>query len=174
MVSLTGRIVIFILPSLNFRDPEFTLTRDILKAAGVKIMTASTTPVAKGAEGLSVKVDLPLDKVDPKKYDAVIFVGGPGSPQYFDDATAHMICKDTLASGKLLCSICASVSTLARAGVLKGIRSTAFESRAQDLKDHGAIYTGKPVEIDGKIITANGPAAAKAFGEAIVKALMSS
>jgi protease I len=41
------------------------------------------------------------------------------------------------------------------------------------LKGGGATYTGNDVEEDGKIITACGPKAAKAFGEAIVKALSS-
>ncbi len=171
MVSLTGKVVLMILASVNFRDPEFTTPRDVLSASGIKVLTASATPIAKGAEGLTVKIDVLLNKVDPSKYDAVIFVGGPGSDQYFDDPVAHKICTETLKHGKILASICAAGSTLARAGVLKGIRSTAFESRSQDLKDHGANYTGNPVEVDGKIITANGPAAAKAFGEAIVKAL---
>ena len=171
MVSLTGKFVIFVLASVNFRDPEFTVPKTLLEAKGIKTVTASSTHVAKGAEGLSVKVDVLLNDLDPSKYDAVIFVGGPGSSQYFDDPLSHSICKKTLEEKKLLASICAAGSTLARAGVLKGKKATAFESRAQDLKDHGAIYTGKPVEIDGNIITGSGPAAAKAFGEAIAKAL---
>lgn len=171
MTGLAGKIVICILASTNFRDPEFTVPKQVMEGAGIKVLTACANPVAKGAEGLSVKVDVLLDKVDPSKYDAVIFIGGPGSPQYFDDPVAHKICVDTLKNGKLLASICAAGSTLARSGVLKDKKATAFESRADDLRAHGAIYTGRPVEVDGNIITAIGPAAAKAFGEAIVKAL---
>jgi protease I len=40
------------------------------------------------------------------------------------------------------------------------------------LKEAGAIFTGAPVERDGLIITANGPAAARQFGEAIAAALV--
>ncbi len=35
----------------------------------------------------------------------------------------------------------------------------------------GAEYTAKPVEQDGSVITADGPASAEKFGEAIAKAL---
>jgi len=101
----------------------------------------------------------------------VAFIGGPGSGEYFDDRTAHDICNKTLKAGKFLASICAAGSILARAGVLRGKKATAFESRADDLRAHGADYTGSSVEIDGNIITASGPAAARAFGEAIVKAV---
>ncbi|MEM5813391.1 MAG: DJ-1/PfpI family protein [Candidatus Aenigmatarchaeota archaeon] len=40
-----------------------------------------------------------------------------------------------------------------------------------ELKKNGARYTGKDVEIDGNIITANGPQAAEKFGKEIEKAL---
>jgi protease I len=40
------------------------------------------------------------------------------------------------------------------------------------LKQQGAHYTGKPVVVDGNLITANGPKAAEAFGKAIVSTLV--
>jgi len=163
--------VLMVLASQNFRDPEFFVPKDVIEKAGITVLTASSKPESTGAEGGKVKIDALLDKVNPSEYDAVAFIGGPGSTEYFDNKTAHQICKNTIGSGKVLASICAAGSTLARAGVLKGKKATAFEGRGQDLKDHGAIYTGKPLEIDGSIITANGPRAAREFGEAIVKAL---
>jgi protease I len=39
------------------------------------------------------------------------------------------------------------------------------------LEGKGAKYTGKSVEVDGNIITGNGPDAAREFGRAIAKAL---
>lgn len=171
MANLSGKKVLFILASRDFRDPEFLVPKKVLEQSAAKIFTASSTPISTGAEGAKVKVDVLLDKVNPADYDAVAFVGGPGSAEYFDDPTAHSVAKKTLEAGKLLASICAAGSTLARAGVLKNKKATAFESRGQDLIAHGANYTGKDVEVDGNIITANGPRAAKAFGEAIVKAL---
>ena len=37
------------------------------------------------------------------------------------------------------------------------------------LETGGAICTGKSIEVSGNIITANGPSAAKSFGEALLK-----
>jgi len=39
------------------------------------------------------------------------------------------------------------------------------------MKKSGCIYTSAVVEKDGKIITGNGPAAAKSFAETIAKSL---
>jgi protease I len=39
------------------------------------------------------------------------------------------------------------------------------------IESKGAKYTGKSVEVDGNVITANGPTAAREFGRAIAKAL---
>ena len=44
-------------------------------------------------------------------------------------------------------------------------------SSVRILKDNGTIYQDEDVVVDGKIITGNGPAAAKEFGQAIVEAL---
>jgi protease I len=39
------------------------------------------------------------------------------------------------------------------------------------MMDRGCTYTGATVEVDGLLITANGPGAATQYGEAIVAAL---
>ncbi|MBU1486563.1 DJ-1/PfpI family protein, partial [bacterium] len=104
-------------------------------------------------------------------YDAVLFIGGGGSRQYFDDIDAHWIARQAVGEEKILGGICSAVSILANAGVLKGKRATAFSSEGPNLRAKGANYTGAAVEIDGKIITANGPQSATKFGQAILEAL---
>lgn len=62
---------------------------------------------------------------------------------------------------------------LAKAGALKGKNATYSETPAafREMKIGGAVLVNKPVVVDGKIITANGPPASKKFAAAIVKAL---
>jgi len=67
--------------------------------------------------------------------------------------------------------LCLSPVILANAGILKGKKATCWFSVARMIKKKGAIYTGKKVEIDGLIITGNGPSAAKEFGEKYLKLL---
>jgi protease I len=62
--------------------------------------------------------------------------------------------------------------TLANSGLLSGKKATVYASEEGQLKNKGAECTGQSVERDGKVITANGPKAAREFGNAIAQALM--
>ncbi len=71
----------------------------------------------------------------------------------------------------MLGAICIAPSILARAGLLDGIRATAFPSQEADLRAHGAFWTPDAVAVDGRIVTANGPHSAEQFGESMVRLL---
>jgi protease I len=163
---------VMIIAFQGFRDEEYDVPKKVLEKAGIKITTASSqVGAAKGKFGLPAKVDITMPDLKVADYDAVIFVGGPGIYEYFDDPTAQGIAKDAVKENKILAAICASVSILANAGLLKGVKATCFAGEGPNLKSKGANYTGSGLEIDGRIITADGPKHAQQFGEAIVKAL---
>lgn len=163
--------VLMVIASNVFRDPEYFEPKKVLEDSGYKVVTTSTAAVAKGAEGAEVKVDLLLKDVNPSDYASIIFIGGKGSYQYHNDPKAHELAKAAVSSGKVLGAICASVGTIANAGVLKGVKATSHGDVADMVRSGGADYVGGSVVADGKIITADGPRSARSFGEAIVKAL---
>jgi len=172
MPRIDGKRVVMIIAYQDFRDEELQQPKRLLEKQGATVTLASSQlGVANGMLGAKATVDVLVKDVKVSDYDAVIFVGGSGADEYWDDATAHAIATETVNSGKLLCAICIAPVTLARASVLKGKRATVFSSERAKLEAEGAIYTGKSVEVDGKIITANGPNAATEFAKAIVKAL---
>jgi protease I len=155
-----------------FRDEEYAKPKAVLESAGVCVTTASRAAgPATGKLGMSATADVGIANVDPTEYDAVVFVGGAGAATFFDDPVAHHIARSAVERNVVLAAICIAPSTLAHAGLLEGRTATAFESQADDLVAHEADYTGEPVEVDGKIVTANGPAAATAFGTAITTLL---
>jgi len=157
----------------NFRDEELFHPKEELERAGanVTIAGAKTTP-AHSVLGVTVTPDIKLDQVKVGDYDAVVFVGGPGSSIYFNDSRALSIASDAFKKGKVTCAICIAPVTLANAGVLEGKRATVWDGDLiRRIESKGAKYVAKPVVVDGKIITANGPAAAREFGRAIAKAL---
>jgi len=165
------KILMIVAPS-GFRDEECLDPKKILEKAGVEVIIASKgTRVARGKLGTDLEVQKDISEIDNITYDAVIFVGGPGTTIYFNDATALRIAKEAYSSGKIIAAICIAPSILANAGILKGKKVTSFPSEEENLRSRGAIYTGKTVEQDGKIITANGPSAAKEFGKLILKNL---
>jgi protease I len=119
---------------------------------------------------MKAAVDIPFDQVKVNDYDAILFIGGPGSFDYYNNSTCHKIAQEAVKEGKILGAICAAPGILAHAGVLAGKKATMFEDTGV-LKQFGAEYTGKDVEVDGKIITATGPDTAKAWAERIIKEL---
>ena len=157
-----------------FRDEEYSQPKAILEKNGVEITTASSKAgPAKGKLGMTATANLPLAKVMPADYDAIIFVGGPGCYGLYEDPEALRIAKEAADNNKIIGSTCSAGGILANSGILKGKKATVFPSEGALLKSKGAIYTGKHLEIDGDIITADGPQAAKEFGEALAGALSS-
>ena len=163
--------IIMIIAYEGFRDEEYQHPKEVFEKDGIKVTTASSSlGIAKGKLGMSAKVDLTLKDLKVSDYDAVLFIGGPGCYDYYNDATAHKIAQETIKQGKILGAICAAPGILAAAGVLKDKKATMFTDDGT-LAKGGGFYTGADVEIDGKIITATGPSTAKAWAETIAKAL---
>ncbi len=164
--------VLMVIAPTMFRDEEYAHPKAVLEARGANVTTASrSVGPAVGKLGMVADATLALTDARAEDYDAVIFVGGGGAETYFDDPAAHALARSTLESGRVLGAICIAPSILARAGLLDGVRATAFPSQHDDLVAHGALWTGAPVEVDGAIITANGPDAARDFGLAIADSL---
>jgi len=163
------RYVLMVLSPEMWREEEYLEPKIVLEDAHFLVRTASVEygPVF-GTTGMRAIAEDTVALADPDAYEAVVFIGGPGASVFFDDPDAHKLAKSMYDAGKVVAAICIAPSTLAHAGLLESKKATAFESQKDDLEAHGAIYTGNPVEIDGRIVTANGPEAATAFGEAIL------
>ncbi len=164
--------VLLIVAHEMFRDEEYDVPRRILESGGVEVAVASSVlGLAKGRFGLTAPVDMLVSDANAADYDAVVYVGGAGAREFFDDPVAQNLARDFDAQGKIVAGICIGPHTPAAAGVYKGKKATCFPSEGDALKRYGAIYTATPVEVDGRIITANGPEAAEEFGRTLLNAL---
>jgi protease I len=163
--------VLMVIAPVDFRDEEYFETRKILEDVGNKITVVNSTgQPSKSMFGKVVKPDKTFYDINPKDFDAIIFVGGSGTAVYFSNQQALNLAKEFSDSGKIVAAICMAPSILANAGILNGKKATAFPSEKDNINAVGT-YTGKLVEQDGKIITGNGPQAAKEFGKKIAEAL---
>ena len=171
-MSVEGKKAVLIIAHENFRDEELAEPMEVLESAGVDVVIASSSlETAKGKLGAVVVPDMLVEDISVSDYDAVVFIGGGGSSEYFESAVAHSVAREAAKSGKLLGAICIAPSTLANAGLLEGKKATSYPSEEGNLKSKRASFTGAGVEVDGNIITADGPSSAREFGRAILRAL---
>lgn len=172
MQTIKGKKVVMIIARSNFRDEELLKPKEVLEKNGIAVTVASSSlKEATGMLGAKVKPDMLFTNINIGDYDGVIFVGGSGSSEYWDNPTAHKIARDANNAGKIVGAICIAPVTLAKAGILADKKATTYSSTVNDIKACGAKFSGADVERDGNIITASGPPVALKFGEAIVKAL---
>jgi protease I len=163
---------VMIVPSDKFRDEELFDTWSELEKAGVETFIASSkTGPIKGMLGGKTEASLLLEDIVVDVFDAIIFIGGSGAKEYFNNKVALDIASKAAQKDKVIGAISIAPTILANAGVLDGIRVTAYPSERKSLIDAGAEYTRTEVERDGKIITAIGPIAAKQFGQAVAEAV---
>lgn len=174
MINLQDKKIAMLVAFRGFRDEEYFVTKEVLENSGAEIKTVSTERgTAIGADGGETQIDTILDELKVSDFDAIVFIGGPKTLDYLDNETSYRIAKETISENKVLGAICISPIILAKAGVLSGKKSTVWssvldKSPVKVLEENGAIYRGNAVVIDGKIITANGPGAAKDFGKTIL------
>ncbi len=175
--NLTGKKILMIVAFENFRDEEFEIPYETFRSAGASVTVASwQTGTAKGMLGKTLEINTTIDDVNVDDYDAVVFVGGSGAQKYYSNERALTIAREAYEKGKVLGAICIAPGILAKAGVLKGKNATIWDSGSGEfvkiLEENGATYTAMNVEIDGNIVTANGPHAAQGFAEAIIEKLV--
>jgi protease I len=172
MAGLEGKKVLLTIASKDFRDEELYEPMALLKDNGAAITIASSSlEESTGMMGGTAQPEVLVTDVNVDDYDAIVFVGGYGAQEYFESPVAHTIAQATAEKDKLLCAICISPSILANAGLLEGRKATCYECEAENLQAKGAEFTGSNVEVDGNIITADGPDSAAQFGQAIVDKL---
>ena len=175
--ELMAKKIAMIIAPKDFRDEEYIFPKDIFQDKGIEVLTFSSKKgEAIGTYGGVVRVDSALGDLKAANFAAVVFIGGSGAVNYMQNDVCHKIAKDTVEKGKVLGAICIAPTILAKAGVLKDKKAVVWSSETDKsavkiLKQEGADFQARPVVVDGNIVTAEGPQAARRFAEEIVKLL---
>lgn len=168
--------VLLIIAQKGFQIKEYSDTRIELEAGGIVVVTAAPVraPALSHKNG-EVMPDLALSEVKLADYDGVFAIGGPGALEYLDNQETARIFKEAQKLGNYpYGAICISPRILAKAGVLKGKYATGWDddhNLGAIFEKYGVIREDEPVVVDGVVITANGPIAARDFGKKIVEAV---
>lgn len=170
------RTFLLVIAKQGYQDGEYQDTRASLEAASIAVTVASTEAgTCAGKLGGTAEATVALGDVDVTTFDGVAFIGGPGAATFKDDPGALRIVRDAVAAKKVLGAICIAPTVLAAAGILQDKEATVWDQdglQSAFLEEHGAHFTGEEVTVDGLIVTANGPEAAKAFGARLAEKVL--
>jgi protease I len=168
------RICMVIAPT-DFTDREYADPRAVFDQAGAAVVVASTgRGTAVGHDGLQVRVEAATADLKSARFDAFVVVGGMGAlSSLLNDAPLLALLRSASESGKVVAAICVAPAVLARAGVLHNRAATCYSDAAivTALKINGADYQEARVVTSGRIVTANGPEAAREFALRVLEVL---
>ena len=147
---------------------------DVFRRAGAECDIVSINEkIVNCSRNVSVLADKLMDEVDFDCYDAIVIPGGmPGARNISNCKKVVDALKNALKCGKVVGAICAAPAVvLAENNLISGKRVTCYPAPdfINSLKDN--IYTGKAVEEDGNLVTANGPESALEFAITLCKKL---
>ncbi len=166
--------VLFIVAQKGFRDEELLVPKEMLERVGHTVRVASVTrSKAIGSMGAQVQPDMAIYEANPEFFEAVVIVGGPGSPALAERDDVLKFLRAMQQKEKIVAAICLGPMALARSGVLAGKDATVFPDRKAILmlRECGARYLVEPVVTDGKVITADKPENAGPFAQELIDSL---
>lgn len=167
-----------LIPLANgFEEAEFIGIADVLKRAAkmsgnLELIVASLDDelMVEGANGICIKADASLAKIDTKNLDAIAMAGGfEGMMNLKNNPTIIKIIQDLHADKKIVAAICASPIVLAKAGVING----EFACYPGCESGIDGVRVSKAVVVNENVITSAGPATAILFGLELAKHLCS-
>ncbi len=172
--------VLFILMPENYRDEEFYEPYNMVKQKGYQVDVAGFKPgEAVGVNGYKHTPNFLLDDLtneDFDNYNALVIPGGPASAEYlWNNEQLQTIVKYFNEKKKIVAAICYACITPAQAGILQNKKATVYptDEAKEIFTQNKVIFSpeGCIVLDNEKIITAQGPAFAKDFGQAIIDLL---
>ena len=138
----------------NMEECEALLTVDLLRRAGIELITASAenTLAVTSTRGIKIEADTLASDVNFDEAEMLILPGGRGARDTFANSTLVIDqCRKFVESGRYLAAICAAPSVPGENGLLAGKNATCYPGFEGFLKD--AHYQDAGVIVDGNIIT---------------------
>lgn len=163
--------MVYVFLADGFEEIEALGTLDLIRRAGIEALSVSVDggEFVRGSHGITVRADISIDACT-EGAEAVVLPGGmPGAENLSLSSKVRELVFKNFNDGRYIAAICAAPMVFGKMGLLKGKRATCYPGFEKYLD--GAEYTGKSVEVDGKVITGNGPGAFYGFAYEIIKAI---
>jgi len=156
----------------GFEEIEAVTCIDVLRRAGLDVVIAGLGGTGiKGAHGLFLKADVPVEAI-AELPGAVVLPGGmPGADNLRKSAAVNDLLRRMNEEGRIIAAICAApVVTLEPTGILKGRRMTCYPGFEKRL-DWDVTFVEERVVCDGNLITSRAPGTALEFALELVSRL---
>ena len=164
--------MVYMLLGTGFEETEAIAPLDLLRRAGVDILTVGVTgKTVYGSHKIGIEADITIDEMDLTNLEMIILPGGLGGVA---SARASQPALDALKfawdNDKFVAAICAGPTVLADLGITDGKNATCYPGC------EGGMGSAKMVENaacvrDGNLITGTSAGCAIPFGLALVEAL---
>ena len=155
----------------GFEEIEAIAVVDILRRAGVEVVTAGTAenPI-EGRNKIRVLTDTSLDSVKEQDFDMIVLPGGAGGTENLKkDMRVKEIVERLYKNGRFITAICAAPTVLSAIGVTAGRTITSHPSVRTKLEKEK--LSEERVVVDGNIVTSQGPGTAIEFAFKLVEVL---
>lgn len=158
----------------GFEEVEAITPIDYLRRAGFAVKIAALDRLeVEGAHGIKVQAEVRLADIAADPFDILIIPGGLGGAQKIAaDETATTMLKKQLQSDRFVAALCAAPALVLGEAckMLAGRKYTCYPGMEKHVSE--GTYTGETLSVDGKLITAAGPACAQAFALGIIHQVM--
>jgi protease I len=165
--------LLVVLPEKDYDEVEYAEVLRACKEAKIKVVNGcvSKGPCYGEIKG-KIKPDVILDEVLMDHYHGLMFIGGLGTRDLFNNILCHKLIREALQLGKIVSAIDFGPIILARAEVLNNRKATIHPTEERHFSATGVQYLNQPVVIDGNIITARDKNAAPEFSEMVAGAIL--
>jgi len=178
MATLDGKNVLVIATNYGVEQDEIVVPIEQLEQRGASVTVAAQesgaiqTLVGDKDPGKSVDADTTIGGVEAASFDALVVPGGTiNADTLRTDGKAAALVSAFVEAGKPVAAICHGPWTLIEAGVVSGKTITSFPSLQTDVRNAGAEWVDREVQVDGGLITSRTPDDLPAFVDAIESAL---
>lgn len=172
-INITKLMKTYVALAPGFEIAEATLPIDILKRAGVEVITVSITgeQIVPASNGVRVVADTLLNDADLSDGDMLFLPGGmPGSSNLAACQPLAEIIREYNNADKYLAAVCAAPMVYGLMGLLDGKKATCYPGFEDKLL--GANFQKKTSVCDGNMITGCGAGAGFALGRDMAAALV--
>ena len=164
--------MVYMLLGTGFEETEAIAPLDLLRRAGVDILTVGVTgKTVYGSHKIGVEADITIEEMDLTNLEMIILPGGLGGVA---SARASKPALDALSfaweNDKFVAAICAGPTVLADLGITDGKNATCYPGCESGMGSANMIPDAACIR-DGKLITGTSAGCAIAFGLALVEAL---